>query len=86
MNEELEREFAEQPEGLKTAVPAFKFTRHVGEVIHELPAPGLPFGLILKGTIIKDAHLKDLTTLTKLQALDLSNTHLTDVGTKDLAR
>ena len=84
-NEELEVEFAEQPDRLKAAIPAFKFVRYVGDVIHLLPAPEIPFGLMLKNPNVKNTQPRDLTRFTNLQALDLSGTDVTDAGLKDLA-
>ena len=85
INEELEMEFAEQPDRLKAAIPAFKFVRYVGDVIHLLPAPEIPFGLMLKNPNVKNTQPRDLTRFTNLQALDLSGTDVTDAGLKDLA-
>ena len=50
MSEKHKMEFADKPEDLKAAVPAFKFTGNFKDVIQKLPAPKGPFGLILNNT------------------------------------
>jgi internalin A len=66
-------------------VPAFRFARWTPGVISQLPAPNQSFGLVLWGTSITDASLKELAGLTHLQILDLNNTQVTDAGLRQLA-
>ena len=85
INEELKMEFAEQPERLKNAVPAFEYTGDVREVTHGQAAPGIPFGLNIKNKMVRNVKLPDLARLTDLQSLGLNSTLMAYEGMKDLA-
>jgi internalin A len=68
------------------AVPAFFFPfpfSHDG-VVATLPAPDVPFGLVLPRGVT-DAGLKNLAHLKTLTTLHLFYTQVTDVGLKELA-
>ncbi|MSQ93286.1 MAG: hypothetical protein EXR98_01880 [Gemmataceae bacterium] len=77
-------DFQDKATGLADAVPAFLFSWKDG-VVAKLPVPAAPFGLILGGTEVTDAGLKELASLKSLHTLDLSGMEVTDAGLKELA-
>ena len=66
---------------LRDAIPAFKARKSTGDVaLKGLPAPELPFALILGGSEVTDAGLKHFAGLTNLVLLDLTFAKVTGKG------
>src|SRR5262245_22244824 len=60
-------------------LPAFRISDgRAGILANKLPHPDKPFGLRFSGREVTDAAIKELADLKQLQALDLSNTAVTD--------
>jgi hypothetical protein len=68
-------------------VKAVAFVKKLGgQVIRDEKKAGEPVDtVLLGGTKIDDAGLKELAALKQLQTLDLSNTKISDLGLKELA-
>src|SRR5579859_2212657 len=64
-------DFAETPDGLRDAAPAFGFysSPWKGGAIAHLPAPEVPFGLVLQSLPVKDTDLEELARFKNLQAI-----------------
>jgi Leucine-rich repeat (LRR) protein len=67
-------------------LPTFTFSEWKQEVLRNLPAPALPFGLDLSNTPATDAALTEISDLENLHALYLGGTEVTNAGLKNLAR
>src|SRR5260370_5763137 len=79
------REFRAGGEGKNGEVPAFLFGVWPAGAVAKLPQPPRAFGLILTGSKVTDAGLKELAGLKSLQSLAIGGTHVTDAGLKELA-
>jgi hypothetical protein len=65
-------------------LPVFRLASRWDGTLPELPPVGVPFGLHLRGTNVKDAGLTELKNVKNLTALELGLTRVTDEGMKEL--
>src|SRR5438128_1488049 len=77
--------FERREKGRTSEVPGFRFEAFTPGTIGRLPAPSVPFSLILNYTRVTDGDLKELAKLKQLYALGLGSTEVTDAGLKELA-
>src|SRR5438093_11086169 len=73
-----------KPKDGGNALPGFGFFRGAPSEFSALPAPGVPFGLIVS-QVISDENIKGLGGLRQLVTLIMIGTGVTDAGLKELA-